>query len=175
MPIQATTPAIAIRQAVEQSLAARNRYTEQVVNTLTDDLASARAQVGTAILRYKSLGSLPDNKLAGLKGLERLDAEIKSIMSELRRSHTVRFRAESKAAFRMGVYHGIAEFATAQLPVYRDLTPDGLEKLTTKAFQIVDTDALDFLAPLHHHAGWRCEPRNHRWHHAHGPRRHRHR
>jgi hypothetical protein len=85
--------------------------------------------VGTAILRYKSLGSLPDNKLAGLKGLERLDAEIKSIMGDLRRSHTVRVRAESKAAFRQGVYHGIEEFATAQLPVYRELTPDGLDIL----------------------------------------------
>jgi SPP1 gp7 family putative phage head morphogenesis protein len=146
MPVESPSQASAIRQATEQSLIARNRYTEQVINALTDDLAVARTRVGTAILQYKSLGSLPDNKLAGLKGLERLDAEIKSIMAELRRSHTVRFRAESKAAFRLGVYHGIEEFATAQLPVYRDLTPEGLDKLTTKAFQIVDTDALDFLA-----------------------------
>ncbi|MHB9129973.1 MAG: phage head morphogenesis protein [Armatimonadota bacterium] len=146
MPVEATSQQQLIRQATEISLHARNRYTEQVINALTDDLASAREQVGKAITRYKSLGSLPDNKLAGLKGLERLDAEIKSIMGELRRSHTIRFRAEAKAAFRLGVYHGIEEFATAQLPVYRDLTPEGLDKLTTKAFQIVDTDALDFLA-----------------------------
>jgi SPP1 gp7 family putative phage head morphogenesis protein len=135
-----------IRQATEQSLTSRNRYAEQVVNALTDDLVSAREKVGKAIRSYKSLGSLPDNKLAGLKGLKRLDAEIKAIMGELRRTHTVRCRAESKAAFKLGVYHGIEEFAHAQLPVYRDLTPDGLDKLATKAFQIVDTDALDFLA-----------------------------
>lgn len=146
MPVDATSQHELIRQAVVQSLSARNRYTEQVVNDLTDELASAREQVGTAILHYKTLGSLPDNKLAGLKGLERLDAEIKGIMAQLKRSHTVRCRTEAKAAFRLGVYHGLEEFATAQLPVYRDLTPDGLDKLTTKAFQIVDTDALDFLA-----------------------------
>ncbi|HEY3415704.1 MAG TPA: minor capsid protein, partial [Armatimonadota bacterium] len=146
MPVDATSQHEQIRQAVAQSLDARNRYVEQVMNDLTDELASAREQVGTAILRYKSLGSLPDNKLAGLKGLERLDTEIKGIMSELKRTHTVRCRTEAKAAFRLGIYHGIEEFATAQLPVYRDLTPDGLEKLTTRAFQTVDTDALDFLA-----------------------------
>ena len=146
MPGEGTTQHELIRQAVTNSLNARNRYVEQVVNDLTDELANARAQVGTAILRYKSLGSLPDNKLAGLKGLEKLDAEIKGIMAQLKRSHTLRYRTESKAAFRLGIYHGIEEFATAQLPVYRDLTPDGLDKLATKAFQIVDTDALDFLA-----------------------------
>jgi len=146
MPVEAISQHDLIRQAVARSFDARNRYVEQVVNDLTDELASAREQVGTAILRYKSLGSLPDNKLAGLKGLERLDAEIKSIMTGLKRTHTLRCRTEAKAAFRLGVYHGIEEFATAQLPVYRDLTAEGLDKLTTKAFQIVDSDALDFLA-----------------------------
>jgi len=146
MPVETTSQHDLIRQAVAQSLHARNRYVEQVVNDLTDELVSAREQVAAAILRYKSLGSLPDNKLAGLKGLERLDTDIKGIMTQLKRSQTVRCRTEAKAAFRLGVYHGIEEFATAQLPVYRDLTADGLDKLTTKAFQIVDTDALDFLA-----------------------------
>jgi len=146
MPVDAASQHELIRRAVEQSLHTRNRYVEQVVNDLTDELAFARKDVGAAILRYKSLGSLPDNKLAGLKGLERLDADITSIMAQLKRTHTLRCRTEAKAAFRLGVYHGIEEFATAQLPVYRDLTSDGLDKLTTKAFQIVDTDALDFLA-----------------------------
>ena len=61
MPVGAASQHDLIRQAVAQSLDARNRYVEQVVNDLTDELASARGQVGTAILRYKSLGSLPDN------------------------------------------------------------------------------------------------------------------
>ena len=146
MMVEANSQHMLIRQAVAQSLDSRNRYVEQVVNDLTDELAVARGQVGAAILSYKSLGSLPANKLAGLKGLERLDTEIKSIMTGLKRSHTIRCRTEAKAAFRLGVYQGIEEFTNAQLPVYRDLTPDGLDKLTTKAFQIIDTDALDFLA-----------------------------
>jgi hypothetical protein len=56
----------AIRRATERSVRARNLYTEQVVAELTRALAEAEEQVRRAILHYKSLGSLPDNKLAAL-------------------------------------------------------------------------------------------------------------
>lgn len=135
-----------IQAAVRMSVTHRNRYTEQLVSGLTDELAQTRDKVVTAITAYKTLGSLPDNKLAGLKGLEQLEAAIGGIMGELKRAHTVRFRAETKASFRMGVYAGLQEFVDAQLPEYATLTPSGLDKLGTKAFQIVDTQALDFLA-----------------------------
>ena len=56
----------AIRRATEQSVQARNLYTEQTVAALTAMLGDAEDEVRRAILRYKSLGSLPDNKLAAL-------------------------------------------------------------------------------------------------------------
>ncbi len=67
----------AIRRATEQSLRARNLYTEQTVAALTAMLSDAEDQVRHAILRYKSLGSLPDNKLAALEGLKKLQADIR--------------------------------------------------------------------------------------------------
>ena len=38
------------------------------------------------------------------------------------------------------------ELTNAALPFYKDLTHGGIDKLTTKCFTIVDTNALDFLA-----------------------------
>ncbi len=126
-----TSQAQAIREATLKSLLARDLYSEQVAHQLTQSLKSAQEQVHKALLNYKSLGSLPDNKLAALKGLEKLDAEIRDAMRTLRKDQTLMFRSSSRAAFRKGVYRGIEEFATAQMPFYRDLTPDGIDKLTT--------------------------------------------
>ncbi|GAB4303509.1 MAG: hypothetical protein Fur0034_19520 [Desulfuromonadia bacterium] len=98
-----------------------------------------------AILRYKSLGSLPDNKLAALEGLRKLQTHIQETTSRLHREQTLLFRKTAKTSFRQGVYRGIDEFAAAQLPFYRDLTPEGIDKLATRVFTLVDTDALDFM------------------------------
>jgi hypothetical protein len=57
-----------IRAAVLKSLSARNRYTDQVTTQLTRSLDQAEKEVAKAILKYRTLGSLPDNKLGGLKG-----------------------------------------------------------------------------------------------------------
>jgi SPP1 gp7 family putative phage head morphogenesis protein len=135
----------AIRRATEQSVRARNLYTEQTVAALTAMLADAEDEVRRAILRYKSLGSLPDNKLAALEGLKKLQADIREATSRLHRDQTLLFRKTAKASFRQGIYRGIDEFAAAQLPFYRDLTPEGIDKLATRVFTIVDTDALDFM------------------------------
>ena len=135
----------AIRRATEKSVRARNLYTEQTVAELTAMLTDAEGEVRRAILRYKSLGSLPDNKLAALEGLKKLQADIREATSRLHRDQTLLFRKTAKASFRQGIYRGIDEFAAAQLPFYRDLTPEGIDKLATRVFTIVDTDALDFM------------------------------
>ena len=99
-----------------------------------------------AILRYKSLGSLPDNQLAALTGLKKLQTDIREAMARLRREQTLRFRQAARTSFRQGISGGIEDFAAAQLPFYRDLTPEGIDQLTTRAFTLVDTDALDFMS-----------------------------
>lgn len=140
-----TSQAQAIREATIKSLLARDLYSEQVTHQLTQSLKSAQKQVHTALLGYKSLGSLPDNKLAALKGLEKLDGEIRETMRALRKDHTLMFRNASRTSFRSGVYRGIEELAVAQMPFYSDLKPDGIDKLTTSVFTLIDTDALDFM------------------------------
>jgi len=140
------TQAEAIRDATAKAVQARNLYTEQMVAELALMLADAEEQVRRAILRYKSLGSLPDNKLAAIEGLKKLQADIREATSRLHRDQTLLFRKTAKASFRQGIYRGIDEFAVAQLPFYRDLTPKGINKLATRVFTLVDTDALDFMA-----------------------------
>ncbi len=140
-----TSQVQAIREATLKSLVARDLYSEQVAHQLTQSLKSAQTQVHTTLLGYKSIGSLPDNKLAALKGLEKLDADIRETLRAIRKEHTLMFRNASRAGFRSGVYRGIEEFAAAQMPFYRNLTPDGIDKLTTSVFTLIDTDALDFM------------------------------
>lgn len=136
----------AIREATQKSLLARDLYSEQVAHELMLSLKTAQEQVRKALLNYKSFGSLPDNKLAAVKGLEKLDAEIGDAMKVLKKVQTLMFRKASNNAFRSGVYRGIEEFTVAQMPFYRVLTPDGIDKLTTSVFTLIDTDALDFMA-----------------------------
>ncbi len=140
-----TEQAKAIREATSKSLMARDMYTEQVVFQLTGVLKSAQEQVHKALLAYRDVGSLPDNKLAAVNGLGKLDAQIQDAMRALRKDQSLMFRQSSRAAFRSGVYRGIEEFASAQMPFYRDLTPDGIDKLTTSVFTLIDTDVLDFM------------------------------
>ena len=147
--IAAATPltqAEAIRQATARSVRHRNRYTEATVADLTGMLSDSEDQVRGAILRYKSLGSLPDNQLAALVGLKKLQADIRETMTRLRREQTLRFRQAARTSFRQGISGGIEDFAAAQLPLYRDLNPEGIDKLATHAFTLVDTDALDFMS-----------------------------
>ena len=101
----------AIRRATEKSIRDRNLYTEQAVNELTIMLADAEGEVRRAILRYKSLGSLPDNKLAALEGLKKLQGDIRETMTRLHRDQTLLFRKAAKASFRQGIYRGIKELS----------------------------------------------------------------
>ena len=140
------TQAEAIRQATARSVRHRNRYTEQTVAELTGMLAGAEDEVRGSILRYKSLGSLPDNQLAALQGLKKLQADIRETITRLGRDQTLRFRQTARTSFRQGIAGGIEDFAGAQLPFYRDLTPEGIDQLATRAFTLIDTDALDFMS-----------------------------
>lgn len=140
-----TSQVQAIREATKRSLLARDLYAEQVAYQLTQSLKTAQEQVHKALLRYKSLGSLPENKLAGLKGLEKLDTQIRDAMNTLSKDQTLAFRSGARGGFRAGIYRGIEELVVAQMPAYRDLKPDGINKLTTSVFTLIDKDALDFM------------------------------
>lgn len=134
-----------IRTATLRSLRARDRYGNKVTAKLTLALKQAQEDVARAILKYRSLGSLPDNKLAPLKGLEKLQAEIDELLKDLKREQTLLIRQSTKEAFQLGIEGGIKELTEAALPFYADLNPDGIDKLATKVFTIVDTNGLDFM------------------------------
>ena len=134
-----------ILRATLKSVANRDKYADQRASTLSQTLYTAQQDVTYAITRYKSMGSLPANRLAAKRGLDGLYGDIGDIMAKLKRDQTVAFRSSTKAAFTGGVQGGITDFALARFPGYRDLGPEGVDKLSTKMFQLVDTDALDFL------------------------------
>lgn len=52
-------------------------------------LAAAEEEVRRAILRYKSLGSFPVNKLAALEGLKKLPTDIQAAASPMHREQTL--------------------------------------------------------------------------------------
>lgn len=135
-----------IRASTERSLTARDQYTTQTVSQLTQALKQAETEVKTSIGRYGVPASLPDNKLAALKGLEKLQAELGESLGRLKHEQTLVWRRGTKEGFRQGIGRGIGELTDAALPFYKDLTPGGIDKLATKCFTIVDTNALDFLA-----------------------------
>jgi len=132
-----------IRTAVLRSIKSRNQYSDSITANLTKSLNQAEQDVSKAILKYNTLGSLPDNKLAALKGLEKLREELDDITNQLLQEQTLVFRNSTKDSFKKGIFHGITELTTSQLPFYTDLKPDDIDKL--KVFTIIDTDALDFL------------------------------
>ena len=134
-----------IQAATLKSLKSRNRYNDSITAQLTQSLNKAGQEVAQAILKYRSLGSLPDNKLAALKGLEKLQGELDDVLRQLKRDQTLVFRKNTKNAFKGGLTQGITELTSASLPFYADLKPDGIDKLATKVFSIVDTNALDFM------------------------------
>ena len=134
-----------IQAATVKSLKSRNRYTDSITAQLTQSLNKAEQEVARAILKYRTLGSLPDNKLAALKGLENLQSELDVVMRQLKRDQTLVFRKSTKDAFKGGITQGITELTSASLPFYADLKPSGIDKLATKVFTIVDTNALDFM------------------------------
>lgn len=136
---------VRILNATLKSLTARDAFSDKNTALLTAGLKKAENDIAKAILHYKSLGSLPDNKLAALKGLEKLQNEIVQITKRLKQEQTLLFKKSSRDAFKLGIGRGIEDLTNAAMPFYRNLTPGGIDKLATKVFTIVDTDALDFM------------------------------
>ena len=121
------------------------RYNDTVTAPLTQSLKQTEQDVAQAILRYRSLGSLSDNELAALTGLEKLQTELDDLLRQLQREHTLLFRHGTRHAFQGGIRQGIAALTTASLPFYADLQPTGIDKLATRVFTLVDRHALDFI------------------------------
>lgn len=112
-----------IWKATEKSLKARNRYSDTITAQLTKALKKAEQEVAQSILKYKSLGSLPDNQLARLSGLEKLQGELGDVTRTLKKQQTLIFRKSTKEAFKGGIAEGIGELTSAQLPFHDELTP----------------------------------------------------
>ena len=106
-----------IQAATLKSLTARNRYNDQVTAQLTQALKQAEDEVARAILQYRSLGSLPDNKLAALKGLEKLQLELDVTMKRLKREQTLVYRKSTKESLSTITLPISRTMSSAPLPV----------------------------------------------------------
>lgn len=138
-----TTQQKLIRIATERAIKSRDPYSEKVAAELTASLERARKDVAAAVLQYKVSGTASAPAVAGMGKLTR---ELDGIMGRVQRSHSLAFQAGMKGSFNLGIVNGIGDLADAGLPGYRDLKPGGIDKLATKAFTIVNTDALDFMS-----------------------------
>ena len=136
----------AILNATVEVVADRNQYTEETITELVELLAHTQRDVHRVMLRAKSYGSLIERRLAKTKGLQRLEKEIAEIMANLKTNQSLLFQRSIKRSFVNGIRGGAETLVKAKLPFYKDLNADGLDKLKTSVFQIVDQDALQFLS-----------------------------
>ncbi|HUU58022.1 MAG TPA: minor capsid protein, partial [Phycisphaerae bacterium] len=134
-----------IREWAARAYKNRNAYGEKTAARVTDVLARAEKDVKAALLKYTTLGDLPEGKLANQRSLRRLQGEIRAITAQVRDEHRLILGRAGTDSFKRGIGHGIEEFAEAQLPFYRDLEAGGIGKMATNVFTIVDTSALDFM------------------------------
>jgi len=134
-----------IRQWAQRAYRNRNAYGEKTAAKVTDVLARAEKDVKDALLKISTLGDLPEGKLANQRSLKRLQGEIRAITAQVRDEHRLILRHAATDSFKRGISHGIEEFAAAQLPFYKDLGPDGVGKMSTNVFTVIDTAALDFM------------------------------
>ena len=134
-----------IRQWAQRAYRNRNAYGEKTAARATDVLARAEKDVKAALLKMSTLGDLLDGKLANQRSLKRLQGEIRAIAAQVRDEHRLILKHASTDSFKRGLSHGIEEFVEAQLPFYKDLGPDGIDKMSTNVFTVIDTSALDFM------------------------------
>ena len=134
-----------IRQWAQRAYRNRNAYGEKTAANVTGVLARAEKDVKAALLKMSTLGDLPDGKLANQRSLRRLQGEIRAIATQVRDEHRLILKHASADSFKRGMSHGIEEFVAAQLPFYKDLGPDGIDKMSTNVFTVIDTSALDFM------------------------------
>jgi SPP1 gp7 family putative phage head morphogenesis protein len=134
-----------IREATLQAVKRRDKYTQSQIDRLLDMLEKAEKEVKLSILHYKNLGSLTEGKTINQKALKQLQGQIEEIRMELEKNQSLILTEGVKTIYRQGMYDGIESLVKAKLPFYADLTEDGIDKMTTNVFQLIDTQALDFL------------------------------
>jgi len=134
-----------IAEAISKAIKKRDKYAQEQIESLVDVLETAEKEVKTSLLHYKNLGSLTKGKFISQKAQKRLRGQIREITGELRKSHSLIMTKAVKTTYKQGMYDGIEALVKGKLPNYADLTKSGMNKLTTNVFNLIDTDALDFL------------------------------
>jgi SPP1 gp7 family putative phage head morphogenesis protein len=134
-----------IREATLQAVKRRDKYTQEQIDRLLDVLEEAEKEVKLSILHYKNLGSLTEGKTINKKALERLQGQIKDIVADLEKNQSLILTEGVKTTYRQGMYDSIEALVKGKLPFYADINEDGINKMAGNVFQLVDTQALDFL------------------------------
>jgi SPP1 gp7 family putative phage head morphogenesis protein len=134
-----------IQEATRQAIKRRDKYTQKQIDGLVDVLEKAEKEVKLSILHYKNLGSLTEGKTINQKALKRLQGQIEDIRAELEKNQSLILTEGVKTTYRQGMYYSIDSLVKAKLPFYADLTEDGIDKMAANVFQLIDTQALNFL------------------------------
>jgi SPP1 gp7 family putative phage head morphogenesis protein len=134
-----------IQEATLKAIKRRDKYTQQQIDSLVDVLEKAEKEVKLSILHYKNLGSLTEGKTINQKALKRLQGQIEGIRADLEKNQSLILTEGVKTTYRQGMYDSIESLVKAKIPFYVDLTEDGIDKMAGNVFQLVDTQALDFL------------------------------
>jgi SPP1 gp7 family putative phage head morphogenesis protein len=134
-----------IQKATQQAIKRRDKYTQKQIDRLIEVLEKAEKEIKLSILHYKNLGSLTEGKSINQRALKRLQGQIEEIRAELEKNQSLILTEGVKTVYRQGMYDSIESLVKAKLPFYADLTEDGINKMAGNVFQLVDTQALDFL------------------------------
>ena len=134
-----------IAEAVRKAIKRRDKYVQNKIDSLLDVLETADKEVKASLLHYKNLGSLTKGKFLNQRSQKRLRGQIREITEELNKNHSLIMTKAVKTTYKQGMYDGIESLAMGKLPDYADLTKSGIKKLTANVFNLIDTDALDFL------------------------------
>jgi SPP1 gp7 family putative phage head morphogenesis protein len=134
-----------IRETTLQAVKRRDKYTQVQIDHLLDTLEKAEKEVKLSLLHYKNLGSLTGGKTINQKALKRLQGQIEEIRADLEKNQSLILTEGVKTTYRQGMYDSIESLVKAKLPFYADLSKDGIDKMTTNVFQLINTQALDFL------------------------------
>jgi len=135
-----------IVEATLVSLHERDLYSEQTVSRVLDSLQRSEKDVKASLLYYANLGSLPEGKAINQVSLRKLQQQIREHIRTVRDEHSLIMKTAVKESYRSGIHSGIGDLVRAQMPFYRDLTPDGIKQCGSNIFTLIDKDALDFMA-----------------------------
>jgi SPP1 gp7 family putative phage head morphogenesis protein len=134
-----------IAEAIRKAIKKRDKYAQEQIDSLLDVLETADKEVKASLLHYKNLGSLTKGKFLNQRSQKRLRGQIREITEELEKNHSLIMTKAVKTTYKQGMYDGIESLVMGKLPDYADLTENGIKKLTANVFNLIDTDALDFL------------------------------